>query len=531
TSFSALKAYLEAEQALRDERFQQAVEAARQAVEADSTFALGWYLLDQALRWVDLGLTAEQDTAMARAHQYSDGLTDRAKTLIEASGAFNAGTVDEAERQYRSLLATYPDDIEAWGGLGDLLYHYNPLRGRPAAEALDAFERVLFYDPDNSEFNAHLMEIAGKERDYAAFDSLSTRYLQTDNAYNAKRDLYWLVRGSPEAKDSVMALYRSAPLGAFIAEWWYLTITDHIEIAQQLAEGYADAATSPEEQAFGKVIYGWMSFVRGQMERGRAALDAAEQLTPTTPNDSPVGEVFFNLIPYVSASSVVLDSLEQRVAAWDTTAAPYQSFDGTVQYPGHQGDIQAYALGLLRWRQDDVGGTKGYAEALRQRAHPQAKNDLAYSFARTLEALAAWQEDQPEEALVALDEAWLQPTWRQAGSSPIYDQVFARYARAEILYAEGRYEEALPWYTSLHDGLKTGGEGYLGPSYLRRAEIYEHLGETDKAITYYTRFIELWQDADPELQPQVEQARQRLNRLVGDTVREPGDVARPGEGS
>ncbi|MFB3132419.1 MAG: protein kinase, partial [Rhodothermales bacterium] len=164
TSFSALKAYLEAEQAMRDERFQDAVEAARQAVEADSTFALGWYLLDQALAWVGLGLTAEQDTAKARALQYSDGLTDRAKTLIEASGAFNAGTVDEAERLYRSLLATYPDDIEAWGGLGDLLYHYNPLRGRPAAEALPYFQRVLFYDPDNSEFSSHLMLIAGKER-------------------------------------------------------------------------------------------------------------------------------------------------------------------------------------------------------------------------------------------------------------------------------------------------------------------------------------------------------------------------------
>ncbi len=55
-----------------------------------------------------------------------------------------------------------------------------------------------------------------------------------------------------------------------------------------------------------------------------------------------------------------------------------------LQFPGHQGDIQAYMLGLLRWRQDDVGGTKGYAETLRQRAHPQAKNDLAYSYARTL---------------------------------------------------------------------------------------------------------------------------------------------------
>ncbi len=182
-----------------------------------------------------------------------------------------------------------------------------------------------------------------------------------------------------------MALYRSAPLGAFIAEWWYLTATDHIEIAQQLAEGYADAATAPEEQAFGKVLYGWTSFVRGQMEQGRVGLD-----------DSPVGWVFFYLLPYASAPPAVLDSLEQRGAAWDTTAAPYQSWEGTIQYPGHQGDFQAYALGLLRWRQDDMEGAKGYAEALRQRAHPQAKNDLAYSFARTLEALAAWQEDQPE---------------------------------------------------------------------------------------------------------------------------------------
>ena len=306
-------------------------------------------------------------------------------------------------------------------------------------------------------------------------------------------------------------------------EWLYLTGTDHIEIAQQLAEGYADAATSPEEQAFGKVLYGWTSFVRGQMERGSAALDAAEQLTPTTPNGSPVGAVLLNGKPYVSAPSAELDSLEQRVAAWDTTAAPYQNqfLVGTVQYPGHQGDIQAYALGLLRWRQDDVGGTKRYAEALRQRAHPQAKNDLAYSFARTLEALAAWQEDQPEEALVALDEAWLQPTWRQAGSSPIYDQVFARYARAEILYAEGRYEEALSWYTSLHDGAFILGMWYLGPSYLRRAEICEHLGETDKAILFYERFVDLWKDADPALQPTVTDARARLDALLRSRATEP----------
>ena len=70
--------------------------------------------------------------------------------------------------------------------------------------------------------------------------------------------------------------------------------------------------------------------------------------------------------------------------------------------------------------------------------------------------------------------------------------------------------------------------GYLGPSYLRRAEIYEHLGETENAIKYYTHFLDLWQDADPELQSAwVEPARQRLERLLEDAVREPGEVAQP----
>ena len=48
---------------------------------------------------------------------------------------------------------------------------------------------------------------------------------------------------------------------------------------------------------------------------------------------------------------------------------------------------------------------RAYAERLRHRS--QTKGTLAYSFARTLEALEAWHQDQPEQALGALDEARL----------------------------------------------------------------------------------------------------------------------------
>ena len=73
---------------------------------------------------------------------------------------------------------------------------------------------------------------------------------------------------------------------------------------------------------------------------------------------------------------------------------------------------------------------------------------------------------------------------------------------------------------------------YLGPSYLRRAEIYEQLGDTENAITYYTHFLDLWKDAAADLQSDwVEPAHQRLNRLLEDTLREPAEVAQPGERS
>ncbi len=56
------------------------------------------------------------------------------------------------------------------------------------------------------------------------------------------------------------------------------------------------------------------------------------------------------------------------------------------------------------------------------------------------------------------------------------------------------------------------------PSTLRRlAELHEERGEREKAIDYYNKFIDLWQDADPELQPQVEEVKQRLARLVGES--------------
>ena len=52
----------------------------------------------------------------------------------------------------------------------------------------------------------------------------------------------------------------------------------------------------------------------------------------------------------------------------------------------------------------------------------------------------------------------------------------------------------------------------------RRGEIYERLGEPDKAALHYNRFLTLWDSADPELRPMVEYVEERLAELSSETL-------------
>jgi tetratricopeptide (TPR) repeat protein len=60
---------------------------------------------------------------------------------------------------------------------------------------------------------------------------------------------------------------------------------------------------------------------------------------------------------------------------------------------------------------------------------------------------------------------------------------------------------------------------FLPGVHQRLGELYEAKGETQKAISHYTAFIELWKSADKELQPKVAEAKTRLNALQKSVAR------------
>jgi hypothetical protein len=73
-------------------------------------------------------------------------------------------------------------------------------------------------------------------------------------------------------------------------------------------------------------------------------------------------------------------------------------------------------------------------------------------------------------------------------------------------------EEALGWFGSIAE--RAAYElVYLAPAHRRQAEIHDRRGDRARAAQHYRRFIQLWGEADPELQPIVATARKRLQEL------------------
>jgi tetratricopeptide (TPR) repeat protein len=70
-------------------------------------------------------------------------------------------------------------------------------------------------------------------------------------------------------------------------------------------------------------------------------------------------------------------------------------------------------------------------------------------------------------------------------------------------------------YLDVFESLCTMGADAMwrAPILKRLGELYEQKGDRIKAAGYYQQFVDLWQKADPDLQPKVAEVRRRLARL------------------
>ncbi len=469
SSLLALKAFLEGEELFRRAQFGAAVESFQRAVAEDTLFGLAYYRLSLAAEWnLQDGLARQ---AAEQAVRYDQRLSDRDRRLLEAFLVRRRGANAEAERHYRSILGTHPDEMEAWLDLGEVLFHANPLRGRSFAESREALGKVLDFDPRHSTALIHLSRLAAYEGDLAELDSLVSLFMALN----------------PEPG-------RTLELDALRA--------------------FASGEPAAIEATVARLGYAWLAHLKlaaGQWEAAQACL---AELADLSEGAALEYRALLARIPFVPVDDGVLTRLAAELQRLDPQSVA-TSDNPSVVFTAHDRLhplIRLYLLGLVHARLGDAAAARRYAGELVGVELPRTAGSLAEDLARSVRAQILIREGRPAEALAELDGARMETWYGQTMASPLYSQVFERFVRAELLFQLGRLEEARGWYANLVE-TSPFELPYLAMSHLRRAEIDERLGVLERAREHYTRFIELWQEADPPLQPQVDAARARLADL------------------
>ncbi len=96
-----------------------------------------------------------------------------------------------------------------------------------------------------------------------------------------------------------------------------------------------------------------------------------------------------------------------------------------------------------------------------------------------------------------------------------YDRlIWVRVARAHDL--AGRPDSAIVWYEkylSSADAQDYSDARWQAPAHRWVGELYAQRGDNQRAIEHLDKFVAQWSKAEPELQPQVREARARLEGL------------------
>jgi DNA-binding SARP family transcriptional activator/tetratricopeptide (TPR) repeat protein len=505
-SLPALKAYLEGENDFRRGAFNRAQAGFQAAIALDSTFALAWYRLASAYSW---GTNDSSRFAADQAVRYGARLAEPERQLLEPLRLYLRQEADSAEHRYREILARRPDEVDALFHLGEVLFHQNPPRGRAAAEARATFERAFAYNQGDAPV-IHLLEIVALERDYVAFDSLLTHIKPQSHFWLTGRMVHAFVRGNEADRAAVAADVRTtrhAEAATVAGHAMYLV--EDAGAASVVASLSDDPARPAEVRLVSRLLRGEIAMAAGRWRDAARTLDSAALIDPVR---TRFHAALMHALPALPIPRSRLEEVRGDLARISANTAP-RPFE--ILHTGDQGLhplIHDYLIGLLDARLGRMGEARSIAAGL-QRADIPGAMPMAGWYAEGVLGQVELLSGNSPAALAALGAGHhSRRSLDNIGYSPFMGLRHERFLRAEALLAVGRLDEAYAWFSSFSEH-SPWGRLYEAPAQLRRAQIAERLGRKPDAVRHYTRFAALWKDADPEFQPMVADAGERLRHL------------------
>jgi tetratricopeptide (TPR) repeat protein len=458
-SLAALQLYARGNRLFDQTKYDEARGLLERAVRTDTSFAMAWRKLSALYGNMGVDRSLQADAAR-KAFEHRDRLPPLERHLTAASYYWNVSREPErALAEYEAVLDIDPDDPAALNNMGMIL----TAEGRNA-EAEVPLRHGLSLSPRSTMF-INLQGALMAQEKWEALDSLT--------------------RAASEALPG-------DPLPTFMA-----TITAMARRDVDTADSLTAHAGSPEE------TFRWREMMftraaiagyRGQLGELRATLRRLEEVAREKGDmgralDFATAPAYIDIV-YLNQSERGLRRLEALLAAQIDSVNPRDRPYFVV--------AEAYAWG---GRPADTRRMRAEWEASRPRDswHPSDPDwwdaFIAFSEQRWRDAAMAFSRAHARSNCSPCGALYAAMSWDRAGEA---DSAIAGYERA--------YRSAVTDDT---------GEdpAFMPIGLLRLGELYEGRGDRDKALHHYERFVEFWRNADPELQPKVSEARERIAAL------------------
>jgi len=466
-SLEALRLYTLAAQAEISGDDSRAVTLLDQAVAEDSTFAMAYRKIGTILG-NNFEQRARAREALTRAYELRDRLTEieRGYTVAQYHSTVT-GDRQGAVEAYRNILDKYPDDHRALNNIGVAYFDLRDLE-----RALDYYERGLAVD---STWAPGFTNVAGTQRMLGRWDEHDATMAAMEVRFP----------GNPRIQDErASTLFAQRDFEGAKREW------EEIAASQTGNPFWVGAMASNR---------GYVLISQGRLEEADAlaatALSSLEQR-------GVVGEWLTRTIDWATAriqggadvetSARLVSNALDRVSIQDLPL-PDRPYESLVWYSVLAGDVAT---------------AKRHFATMESEGQPDLGRDFERARGR-VEALIAMAERDHERAVAvasAVD--------REAACIPCMSAMLAM-----LHDAAGGQDSAVVHYERVVQtrwaipGIESP---LLASSYRRLGEVYEAEGDGEKAVEYYNEFVQLWENADPELQPQVADVRARIARLVGE---------------
>ncbi len=485
SSLLALKAYLEGEAHFRRSEYGASQEAWERAVRADTLFALAYFRLADAYAWYEDGDTDKAREALERSRRLADRLPSLEKTLVRAQWT---GTPENL-RATQEAVREHPDAATAWYALGEV-YHHEAVAMRSPEAAESAFRRAAELQPATAPYRSHLLDLAFTWRPDSArvaheVDAYARLAPHSERTHAARIALA-LGFGETEARAKARAALDTLGPAAAIQVYGFLAHPTFAGERQAVFSAIDPRLIEEFRAVMRRFRFRDVGFTDGRV---RDALAGMDDLTPRTVRDC------WPLFLSIRGLPVPRGILDERLAAGRADSSSFSNgvwVTCAATYAAQRGRWSDHAALLSHARE-----MAGRELAVGDSASPRAWDRVV----RLAEAHGLWRRGRKEEALRAFESTL-------PGNGGWYEL----WNVGELALDLGRLDQAERAFRALRTAGAVGqGSGPLAYLYLGR--ILERTGRPAEAREAYEFFAYAWRNADPELEPLIEEAREAVARL------------------